>query len=200
LAVKSKGQPHVTNVDLLLLGPPELHVRGRRVDLGPKRMAVLAYLALNGTTRRRALAELLWPDSDNPLNNLAVARNDLSRLLGPGGLEVDAHTMALGSAVRVDAHLWRSLEVSAVERWGLYRGKFLEDLRISDWANGLGSEFEQWLFETRDGFAAEHRGLALELGLACLRSSDVEDSLVFLLAGTTVRNRVRTRPVGTCWR
>jgi DNA-binding SARP family transcriptional activator len=92
----------VPDIALLLLGNPELHVRNRRIDVGVKRMAALAYLALNGTTRRRTLAELLWPDSDNPLNNLAVARNDLSRILGADGLEVDAQTIGLGPAVKVD--------------------------------------------------------------------------------------------------
>jgi DNA-binding SARP family transcriptional activator/tetratricopeptide (TPR) repeat protein len=180
MTVNSKGLLHVTNVELLVLGPPELHVRGRRVDLGPKRMAVLAYLALNGTTRRRALAELLWPDSDNPLNNLAVARNDLSRLLGPNGLLVTAQTIGLGPSVELDLHTWQDARTSNQQRWALFRGDFLHGLRIQDWANGFGGEFEQWLHETRECLASEHSDLALELGLQHLRDAQYNESIAYL--------------------
>ena len=169
------------DIALLLLGNPELHVRNRRIDVGVKRLAALAYLALNGTTRRRTLAELLWPDSDNPLNNLAVARNDLSRILGADGLEVDAQTIGLGPAVRVDLQRWRTgTGQRDPEAWGLYRGAFLEGLRLNDWANGLGEEFETWLLETRETLALEQREFAHHLGLEALRESDFERAQGFL--------------------
>ncbi len=168
-------------ITLLLLGPPEVRLGARRLDLGPKRLAILAYVALEGTTSRRQLAALLWPDSEDPLNNLAVARYALTRALSGEALLVDAQSIAPGPKLICDVQRWRmGLEYRDDQAWPLYRGPFLDGFRMSEWADGYGEEFEAWLYETRERLAAERRGFALDLALDRLARNAPAEALPYL--------------------
>jgi tetratricopeptide (TPR) repeat protein len=166
--------------NLLLLGPPEVHLGARQLDLGAKRLAILAYVALEGKTSRRHLASLLWPDSEDPLNNLAVARYALTRALGGKALTVDAQSISPGG-LSCDVHRWREGLISGdTSVWPLYRGAFLEGFRMSEWAEGYGEEFEAWLYEMRERLEAERRDFALQLALGRLAKGEHLEAMPYL--------------------
>jgi len=56
----------MTHVHLRLLGPPQIQLDGRQVELGTRKvLALLAYLAVTGQVQSRAvLAALFWPEAD----------------------------------------------------------------------------------------------------------------------------------------
>lgn len=147
-----------------LLGTPILAVDGRAVKLGAKHLALLAYLALEGRSSRRALGGLLWPEAPNALNNTSVARNAVVKALGAGALIADAQTLALGAEVGCDLMEWREGAARAdAGAWALWRGELLSGLRLQDWELGLGAAFEEWLEDSRSQLAAERRDFALRL-------------------------------------
>ncbi len=149
---------------LELLGTPNLTVSGRAVKLGVKHISMLAFLAIKGRTSRRVLGNILWADAPNALNNISVARNLVVKALGKNALEVDADSLALGKNVSCDVLEWRegAARVDA-EVWALWRGGFLTGLRLQDWEMGLGAEFEDWLFATRETLNLERREFAAKL-------------------------------------
>lgn len=135
-----------------LAGPDDQNIRA--VLQQPKRLALLAYLALAdpGTFRRRGTVLLLfWPDADEEHARSALnqATHFLRELLhagivttrGPGELGVDtgilwcdvtAFERALSSGDRVEA-------------LRLYRGDLLPGFSVR-----AGAEFDQWLDDTRN--------------------------------------------------
>jgi tetratricopeptide (TPR) repeat protein len=115
-----------------------------------KLLLLLAYLALEGHQTRRALAELFWPSSTNPLNSLAVALMKLRRL----------------EALQVDAdRVWTELECDAMAlkaalrsgQWqqgiDLYVGPFVHGMPMED----IDNELEDWVFSQRESLAREVR-------------------------------------------
>lgn len=90
---------------LLLIGAPRVMLDGRVVALGSRKaLALLALLALDGTSARARLAGLLWPDQ-----NEAEARRNLRRevfRLRNAGVPVDdgeSQSLALAAAFTCDA-------------------------------------------------------------------------------------------------
>jgi tetratricopeptide (TPR) repeat protein/DNA-binding SARP family transcriptional activator len=166
---------------LELLGTPNLTVSGRAVKLGAKHISMLAYLALEGRTSRRALGNILWTDAPNALNNISVARNLVVKALGKAALEVDADSLALGENVACDVLEWRE-GAARVDPgvWTLWRGGFLTGLRLTDWEMGLGAEFEDWLFTTRETLNLERREFAMLLGRKELEASHFAAAISFL--------------------
>jgi tetratricopeptide (TPR) repeat protein len=149
---------------LELLGTPNLTVSGRAVKLGAKHISMLAYLALEGRTSRRVLGNILWAEAPNALNNISVARNLVVKALGKDALEVDADSLELGKNVSCDVLEWRIGANQTDEAvWDLWRGGFLTGLRLTDWEMGLGAEFEDWLFTTRETLNLERREFASRL-------------------------------------
>jgi DNA-binding SARP family transcriptional activator/TPR repeat protein len=175
LHILSSGQ-----VQLCFLGPVEIRRGDRQLDLGPKRVALLAFLALEGRSRRKTLAQLLWPGSDDPLNNLAVSLAGMKRVLGPDALEIDAQFIALQN-VQSDVQVWRDGFARRDHSiWALHRGDLLEGLEVRDWAAGLGEEFEEWLFSRREQLETEWRALASMIAVTHLRASRYEQALPYL--------------------
>jgi tetratricopeptide (TPR) repeat protein/DNA-binding SARP family transcriptional activator len=167
-------------VRLCFLGSVEIRRSDRLLDLGPKRAALLAYLALEGRSRRKVLAHLLWPGSDDPLNNLAVSLAGMKRVLGADALEIDANFIALGQ-VQADVWEWHD---GLVRRdtgiWDLHRGVLLEGLEVRDWAAGLGEEFEEWLYTHRERLETEWRTLASMMAVTHLQAARYEQALPYL--------------------
>jgi tetratricopeptide (TPR) repeat protein len=149
---------------LELLGTPNLIVKGRAVKLGVKHISMLAYLALEGRTSRRELGQILWAEAPNVLNNISVARNLVVKALGKEALEVDADSLALGQNFACDVLEWREGATRTDPTvWALWRGGFLTGLRLTDWEMGLGAEFEEWVFTTRETLNLERREFAVRL-------------------------------------
>ncbi len=172
---QSSGQ-----VRLCFLGPVEIRRDGKLLDLGPKRAALLAYLALEGRSRRKTLAQLLWSGSDDPLNNLAVSLAGMKRVLGADALEIDAQFIALQD-VQSDVQNWRDgIAKRDPSIWDLHRGVLLEGLEVRDWAAGLGEEFEEWLYSRREEFETQWRTLASMIAATHLQATQYEKALPFL--------------------
>jgi DNA-binding SARP family transcriptional activator len=166
---------------LRLLGPPEVTTNGRLVRLGHKTVALLALLSLRGPCVRRDLARLLWPDAADPLNSLSAARSALIRSVGPSSLRSDAETIALAPNVPCDVlDFRRAAESGHPHGWSLWRGEFLAGLRLPEWENGLGEEFETWLYDTRDSLRSCRHDLALALARRALRRGEPSSALPYL--------------------
>ncbi len=166
---------------LELLGTPNLTASGRVVKLGVKHISMLAYLAINGRTLRRVLGNILWAQAPNALNNISVARNLVIKALGTDSLEVDADSLALGKNIACDVLEWRIGANQTDESvWDLWRGGFLTGLRLTDWEMGLGAEFEDWLFATRESLIFERREFAARLGRTQLQLGNYETAVNYL--------------------
>lgn len=153
-------------VRLIALGPPEVRVGTEALELYPKRLAVLTYVALassDGVIRRDSLLGLFWPESDerrarNALNQVV---HHLRRRLGAQVLvSRGQEELIAGSRLRTDVdqfedHL-RNGETEAA--LALYRGDFLEGFHVSE-APG----FERWLDGVRVRLRREARRAVTDL-------------------------------------
>jgi predicted ATPase len=109
-----------------------------------KPLLLLAYLGLEGPRDRRHLAELFWPDAQDPLNSLRVTLTQL-RAAAPGILQETA--AGLSSTLEVDAvQLLTALEASDPQVLERYHGPFLAGCHLS----APGSELEEWIWSTRE--------------------------------------------------
>lgn len=123
-----------------------------RVLAQPKRLALLAYLAVTHTTQQReSLLALFWPELDEEHARLALRQSVhfLRTALGTEAISSrSGEELALGSAVlRCDAlEFERALnDARLVDALDLYRGDFLTGFHVSD----VSPEFEQWLERER---------------------------------------------------
>ncbi|MFL6119943.1 BTAD domain-containing putative transcriptional regulator [Actinophytocola sp.] len=94
-----------------LLGGFELLVQDEPVPVIPSAQRLLAFLALHeGVVTRSTVAATLWPDA-SAARAAACLRSALWRLVKPLHALVEANRdhLRLGTAVRVDVHLVRSL-------------------------------------------------------------------------------------------
>ena len=167
-------------IHLNVIGPPEATRDGQPRKLYLKDLAVMAYLALEGRTQRRRLAQLLWPDAPDPLNNLSAARTHIIKELGDAALEADPDTLTLPDHVTCDARIWRSDATGDQDRWDAWRGDFLQGLRFREWASGLGEEFEEWLEDTRARFRSERRDAATRLATHAIARHDLDTARTLL--------------------
>lgn len=165
---------------LELLGTPNLTVSGRAVKLGVKQLALLAFLALEGRSSRRTLGTLLWSDAPNSLNNLSNARNQLIKIIGQDAIKADAEYLALLDFQTDVFEFSSGAKAGDASVWGLWRGGFLTGLRLKDWEMGLGAEFEEWLFATRERLNLERRDFALSLGRKELEAGHFAAAISFL--------------------
>jgi DNA-binding SARP family transcriptional activator len=151
-----------SSLEFTLLGRPVLHIvrhGGSRLEVmlpTKKALALLAYLALNGSAARAELAGLLWGDSTDAEARKNL-RQDVYRLQStPIGawLEAGRHHLGLHGTVRVDVLELRDAATrgddEAVLR--LARGVFLEGLNVPS-----ASEFESWLDAEREAVTRAHR-------------------------------------------
>jgi len=144
------------DVDVRLLGPPEVSVEGVWLPLRPtKPHALLALLAVRGVrVRREEAAALLWPDADaeHAHGDLRQALRSLSRGPFAGLLERDrgALWLTVGSDV---AEFRRAVaDRRWVEALGLHRGALLEAFEIDG-----AEEFASWLELERTALAEAWR-------------------------------------------
>ncbi|MGE0442547.1 MAG: BTAD domain-containing putative transcriptional regulator [Gemmatimonadales bacterium] len=127
---------------------------GAPLPAQPKRLALLAYLALaepRGFHRRDALLALFWPDSsqDEARNALRQALHYLRQYLGDEVLETRADDrigLVAGSfwcdASALEQAVAAGDDAGAVS---LYPGPFLDAVFV----RGVASEFEEWAAQTR---------------------------------------------------
>lgn len=170
-----------TNLRLELLGTPIVLIGQTSVKLGVKPLAMLAIAALRGRVSRRELGTILWADAANPLNNLSVARNALEKTLGKNILSSDLEHFNLEPGFSCDVLEFRAgVNTQDVKVWDLWRGGFLTGLRLTDWEMGLGEEFEEWLYATREALIFERREFAARLGITQLRLGNYQTALPFL--------------------
>ena len=139
----------MSDTQLCFLGPVQVHRQGRPPELqAAKPLALLAYLAVTGTTQRREhLADLLWMDSAPAAarKNLRNALWAIRKALGEEAvIEPDPGRLVLSEDVWVDVHALEAAADGATRaEWEaaveLYRGPFLEGLDL-----GGAPEFEIW--------------------------------------------------------
>src|SRR5688572_9653589 len=167
-----------TGAELRILGHTELslagNVTGGAVLRQPKRLALLAYLALattNGFRRRDQIVGIFWPEQDQ-----MHARTQLRKALH--GLRATVGTNAFVTRgeeeIRLDNdHVWCDAVVFRrhveAREWSdaleLYRGDLLEGL----YPGGVGEEFERWLYEQR----SDLRELASRTAWECSSQADL---------------------------
>src|SRR5690606_2113841 len=123
----------------------------------PVVLLLLAYLALEGPQERRFLAKLLWMDAADPLNRLSSTLTKV-RKVAPGAVEGDALRVWADLKTDVDEFLVALDEGQPERAIELYRGPFLLGIQP-----GAGVEFEEWLYETREGLADRARRAHLML-------------------------------------
>lgn len=165
--------------ELRILGHTELAPAGQRTGGAilrqPKRLALLAYLALaasEGFRRRDQIVATFWPEQDqlHARTQLRKALHALRSLLGSdafpgrGDEEISLDTDkvwcdAVAFRRHCDAREWQAA-------LRLYRGDLLEGLH----PGGVGEVFENWLVEQR----ASLRELAARAAWECSTAADLD--------------------------
>lgn len=150
----------------------------RVVASQPKRLALLAYLALatpRGTHRRDTLLALFWPELDEEHGRLALrqALHALRRSLGDTQLQslADDQIALTGEcdwcdAVAFDHAIGDKRDSDALT---LYEGPFFNGIFIADASPGL----EQWIGLNRVRLGDSARAAAMRLGVAARDSRDL---------------------------
>ena len=144
-------------IQIRLLGPPQVLRDGQPVEgwRSRKALGLLGYLALSdGPVTRPALAELLWPASDESRGraNLSWALNHVTGLL-PGCLAADRHTLRFvrdKAGIFLDSDHFRRLKrrntVEALEEAvSLVQGELLDGFSLDGCP-----DFELWLVQERE--------------------------------------------------
>lgn len=161
---------------LAVLGHTELAGAGTSAGAAlirqPKRLALLAYLALataDGYRRRDSIVAMFWPDLDQMHGRLQFrkALHALRKTLGPESIGVRGdEEVRLEPVVWCDAVVFRR-HIEAGE-WtdalALFRGDLLDGL----FPGGVGQAFDEWLAEQR-------RSLRLDAARAAWECSARED-------------------------
>lgn len=158
-----------------LLGSPDVTRDGAAVRFDTRKaIALLARLAVRGRPEaRETLALLLWPEYDQAHASAALRRTlSVARAaLGPGGIETQAGTVALGEEVTSDVEQARVRAAAARDHHAagqplcdacrealeevvsLHRGPFLEGFSLRD-----SLEFDDWQAEIAAALAEQHAG------------------------------------------
>ena len=144
----------VTNtvtLELQLLGPPAIRLAGTEISPPTRKsLALLAYLALEGSQSRGKLADLLWSDLDEDAARKNL-RKELFRLrggpLGPFIRTPEDRIELIGASVdaREFANSTEADEATALEH---HHGGLLEGFNVP---GAIG--FEDWLETSREHFS-----------------------------------------------
>jgi DNA-binding SARP family transcriptional activator/TolB-like protein/Tfp pilus assembly protein PilF len=150
----------------------------------PKRLALLAYLALaerSDFRRRDVTVALLWPelDAQHARGSLRQALHFLRRSLGDGVIavrgeeEIGVHR----AAISCDAvEFLRCSDAKEYERaLALYRGDFLDGFFVSD----VAPEFEQWIADTRSELRTRAASCARVLSETRRATGDLGEAVAF---------------------
>lgn len=137
----------------------------------PKPLLVLVYLAVEGSTERRYLAELFWPRAANARRSLTTALTQI-RTGVPDAIGADE--VRVWCNMESDAmQLLRAVEdrdwLRAVE---LFRGPFLEGVDLGT----EGVELEEWTYATRERVAHGMRTAFLALGEQAASDNRFDDA------------------------
>src|SRR5437773_6883492 len=119
----------------------------------PKRIALLAYLAVTGDGAGRRRDELLaafWPElgDDEARRALRQALYYLRRVLGPDVIVGEGDEVAIRpEGLRCDAVAFEQLasDGKAEEALAIYQGDFMQGFYVPD----VSSEYEEWVERTR---------------------------------------------------
>ena len=159
---------------LRLLGPPSVEIDGAAMHVDTRKaVAVLAYLALEGSQSRESLAGLLWPDSTDTRARAALRRtlSVLNRALGGRWLDSARDRVALDGDDRwCDVTVFRAAAGPAdhahtgqvcercLDRLGeaaaLYRGDFLSGFTLRD-----SAAFDEWMIVETEALRRECSGV-----------------------------------------
>jgi DNA-binding SARP family transcriptional activator len=164
------------SLELRLLGVPAAIADGRAVTLATRKaLALLAYLALEGTTARGQVAELLWSEmpEDAARNNLRKELFRLRETAFKDALEVTGTHLSLSPAVRVDARtfLERAGQGDETALEG-YSGALLEGVTL-----GGSNAFDAWLDAKREQVFQAHQRLLLIKALRLEAGGDWRSAL-----------------------
>jgi len=186
----------MSSITLSLFGPPRLARDGVPIDLpSRKALALLAYLAITGTTHRRAtLAALFWPESDarGARHALRSTLWLLRRTLDDAWLLVDRNTVALDGSQEqsVDVVRFRTLLAQRLthdhaardtcpaclpllsEAVDLYGGHFLAGFTLRD-----SVEFDTWQSLETESLRQELVGALQRLVQGCTGQGQVEQAI-----------------------
>lgn len=148
----------------------------------PKPLMLLAYLALEGATPRRVLAEVFFHDSADPRDSLSTALRHLRRAdaLADGGSDPCACSPTVDADVRALLNAFDRHHYAQV--LDAYEGPFLEGVD-----DGLGEEAEEWLLQTREAVAARVRTAALHLAGVAMSETRLADAQSYLRQAVHVR-------------
>ena len=168
-----------------LLGLPRITLGGRLIELPPKSLALIAYLLINGRSKRETLATILWPNvSANPRNNLSQERSSLSNHLGFDILEGSKEFLAVQETVTCDALTFVEQSTTTPHAaWSLYRGDFLAGIEFHPHLLGnraFGEEYEGWLSQQRSEFDGLWRQLSLGLATEEIKRGAIERAIPLL--------------------
>jgi DNA-binding SARP family transcriptional activator/Tfp pilus assembly protein PilF len=155
----------MSQLTLLLLGPPRLEYNNQPVEIDTRKaIALLAYLALTEQQHSRdALAALLWPDYGQTSARAALRRtlSALKKALGNTELDADRERVGLGPSTNfwIDVHQFRNLLAACrmhghpetkicpdcrkplTEAVALYRDDFMAGFTLRDSPN-----FDDWQY------------------------------------------------------
>ena len=161
---------------LLLLGPASLtNAEGALLPgMGPgKPLAMLAYVAINGSVQREELVSLLWPEMPEDRARNAF-RQTLHRLRGALDQRILSTERELISLTADDGFWCDALEFGRVaasdpdRAISLYRGAFLGGLNIGS------AVFEQWAEAQRERLEAQYRGSLVRAANAALEAGETD--------------------------
>lgn len=170
---------------LQLLGKPQVHLSNGAINLRSHRgFALLGLLCLEVTpTSRKRVAQLLWPEEEQPTNDrLRVLLSKLKQL-APDLIVSDANTIALNPDIQYETDALRFLSLhdeGTIQAYrtalDIYTGDFLQDISFE-----ASVFFETWLEHQRsiwrevlDFMYQQVVDFLLEDGK---RTSDLQDAL-----------------------
>jgi tetratricopeptide (TPR) repeat protein len=147
----------------------------------PKPLLKLAYLALNGPTTRRELADVFFRDADDPRDSLSTSLRHLRKaevvdLLPDDRIASRVPCDATDLLADFDAYRYEAVLAA-------YDGPFLDGLDVE-----LGVDLEDWLFATREAIARRVRSAALHRARAALAEGRLEDARQLALHAVSLRD------------
>jgi DNA-binding SARP family transcriptional activator len=157
-----KGGSALERPTLKLLGPTHLKASGGATEgLERKMAALLAFLALEGSTPRQKLAGLLWPEipETSARNNLRQLLHRLRRSVGDGVLVLD-DPLRLSEDVQVDVlELLEHARHGSAKEMLAVGGELLTNLEYDD-----SPDLAEWVWAERERLQGlRRRALEVEL-------------------------------------
>ncbi len=185
-------------LSLRFLGAPSIELDARPVHMDTRKaVALLAYLAANGSTATRdKLVTLLWSPYGRKHGQAALRRtlSTLRRDLGPELLCVEGESVRLPESPGIECDVLRARELlrqCAAHNHGsgdvcrgcipllkeaadLHRGDFLQGFTLSD-----SIEFDDWQFFATEDFRLQHAKILDALSRCLAATGDHEGGLVY---------------------